>query len=229
MKLPWRKKKPQHAPVTTPRAAGTRVLQVSDYLASLPSAKHQRLIVGLAGRKRCGKSTVAGVLRQHGFIETSFASPIRMFAAFLLAPDLKGGLDWLEKNKETPLLWLDGATPRQIMQTLGTEWGRQMIHPELWVRRLMRMVEASATPNFVISDVRFPNEARAIHQLGGVIVNIDRYARADHDAHASEAGLASEHIDIHFANRGTLAEMRREVSNHLLPHIIACAEFGMAA
>lgn len=213
--------------VTTPapRATASVVLRDRDCVPTpRPVASRGRVIVGLAGRKRCGKSTIAGVLRQHGFLEASFASPIRMFATFLLSPEMVGGHDWLDANKETPIDWLDGKTPRQVMQTLGTEWGRQMIHPDLWVRRLARMVDASTAPNFVISDVRFPNEADAIHGMGGIIVNVERTEIVGADEHVSEAGLAPEYVDLTFQNRGTLVEMRREVSDDLLPHILACVD-----
>src|SRR5690606_32540033 len=85
-------------------------------------------IIGLAGPAGSGKSTVAAILRsRHAYCELPFAKRIKDALANLLeiAPFE------LERHKEEPLPWL-GVSPRYMMQTLGTEWGRTMIHPDIW-------------------------------------------------------------------------------------------------
>lgn len=181
------------------------------------AAVNGRLLIGLTGRKQSGKSTVAQILREkQKFIEYSFAAPVRLFIAFMLAPREADGLAWLEANKETPIDWLDGMTPRHMLQTLGTEWGRDMIHSELWLRKCMRDIVDSTAPNIVVSDVRFDNEAKAIRESGGIILRIDRFGCGG-DAHVSEAGVSDGLVNLTYHNRRDLAELERDILGTVLP------------
>ena len=68
-----------------------------------------KMIIGLTGRKRSGKSTIAQALVHKGFTEFSFAEPIRTFTKILLGLDHAG----LEEAKEKEIEWLDSiVTPR---------------------------------------------------------------------------------------------------------------------
>lgn len=165
------------------------------------------MILGLTGRARSGKSTVASYLvREHGFVEHSFAAPIRAFVAHILGTDLAG----LEAGKEREVAWLGGGlTPRWLMQTAGTEWGRKMIHDQLWVRSCLMRAQAdvSAGRPVVISDVRFDNEAEAIRYAGGEVWEIMRDGAGVTGTHASEAGVSSRHIQWTFFNNRSLADL----------------------
>jgi hypothetical protein len=160
------------------------------------------MIIGLTGRKRSGKSTIAQALVHKGFAEMSFAEPIRTFTKILLGLDHAG----LEEAKEKPIDWLDGVTTRYIMQTLGTEWGRQTIHPDIWIRYLTRRLTAPSNLNadIVISDIRFDNEAIALRELGAKIVRVERPGGGE-DAHVSEAGVSLRYVNFGVMNNGELA------------------------
>ena len=85
-------------------------------------------------------------------------------------------------------------TPRLMLQLLGTEAGRQIIHPNVWVNALFadykkewngktffahgigREVREGVFPNWIITDVRFPNEVKAIQDRGGIVIRINRTA-----------------------------------------------------
>ncbi len=56
------------------------------------------------------------------------------------------------------------------MQTLGTEWGRNLIGDNFWVE--LAMSKALSSQRAVITDVRFPNEVEAVQNHGGVVVGI---------------------------------------------------------
>lgn len=159
------------------------------------------MIVGIAGPKRSGKDTLARLLSSALNVEVhSFAAPIRQFVAGLLG----WTLDELEDRKETPVQWLDGVTPRQMMQSLGTEWGRQMVHPELWLRSLAaRLPEGGA----VVCDVRFDNEAEAIRKLGGKVIRLSRPGAGQGDDHASERPISDHLVDFEIANDGTAVQL----------------------
>jgi len=63
-------------------------------------------------------------------------------------------------------------TPRKIMQLVGTEAGRQIIHPNIWVNALF--ADYHKNFNWIITDVRFPNEAKAVKDRGGILIRINR-------------------------------------------------------
>jgi hypothetical protein len=160
------------------------------------------MLIGIAGAKRSGKTTLACALSERfGLRHLSFAAPIRGFVCELLG----WTEDELEQRKELPVAWLDGVTPRHMMQTLGTEWGRSHVHSELWIRHLARQVD-DAGGRAVVSDLRFPNEAESIIARGGIVVRLHR-GRASGDSHVSELSLPDRLVHIEFDNAGTIAEM----------------------
>ena len=65
-------------------------------------------------------------------------------------------------------------TPRKLLQLLGTECGRQIIHPNIWVNALFASYLKDS--NWVVTDVRFPNEAQAIKDKGGIVIRVERNA-----------------------------------------------------
>lgn len=154
------------------------------------------MIIGLSGKKQVGKSTLANTLIGHGYIEYSFAHPIKL----ALSAMLNKPYSWFDnqETKELPMDAFGGVTARHMMQTLGTEWGRHMIHPDLWL-----MVAAQhLTPNhdWVISDIRFENEAQMVRNMGGVIIHIERDIKTTQDEHISELGVSAKLGDFHFVN-----------------------------
>lgn len=152
-------------------------------------------ILGFCGRAGAGKSSaalqlVADFPQVH---RLSFADPLRqMLLALGLSPaDLSAG-------KETPHPLLGGKTPRMAMQTLGTEWGRGLIDPGLWLNaakaRAHRVLDDGGVP--VFDDVRFDNEARMIRHLGGLVIGVVRPGQPQlAPAHASEAGISPDLVD----------------------------------
>jgi hypothetical protein len=62
---------------------------------------------------------------------------------------------------------------------MGTEAGRDVFHPDLWVHTVLRRCENAPWNNYVIADVRFPNEIKAIHDAGGKIIRVKRGPNPD--------------------------------------------------
>lgn len=144
----------------------------------------KRVVVGFAGLARSGKSTAAQYLvDQYDFKRVRFAQALKdMLRAMGLGErEIDGDL------KEQPCELLGGKTPRYAMQTIGTEWGRNIIAPDLWIRVWQGAVNRLPPDQPVVcDDVRFPNEVEACRALGGIVVRLDRAAAGIAGAHVSE-------------------------------------------
>lgn len=177
-------------------------------------------LIGLAGRAGTGKSTVARLLcEHHAFVEVAFAEPIKRALAAML--DLPRATFDDPATKEAPIDWLRNTSPRRLMQTLGTGWGRQIIADDLWLilaRRRIAQLTADAdrlhVTGIVISDLRYDDEADLVRQLGGTVWHIVR-AAPPVAAHCSEAGILAQPGDRTLDNTGTLDQLEACIE-HLL-------------
>jgi hypothetical protein len=94
------------------------------------------------------------------------------------------------------------------MQTLGTEWGRDQIHPNLWVNLAKNQYDADIRrgEHYVFDDIRFENECCAILELGGLVVRVERPNVAySVDGHASEQLIYQP--GVHVVNNGAKEEL----------------------
>lgn len=175
------------------------------------------ILIGITGPARAGKSTVARYLVEHGFVEVSFAAPIKRAIATAFDIDIAD----LERAdfKEAALPWL-GKSPRYLLQTLGTEWGRKMVAPDLWLIIAARRIEkarAGGAVGVIVSDVRFDNEADFILARQGELWRIWREAAAAVRAHESERGINDSYPARGILNNGSFAELYTRVDALLAP------------
>ena len=173
-------------------------------------------LIGLAGRAGVGKSTVARLLcEQHAFVEVALAAPIKRALSALL--DLPAATFDDPATKETPIPWLRNTSPRRLMQTLGTGWGRQMIADDLWrilaerhITTLTAQAERLHISGIVVSDLRYPDEADWLRTLGGTVWHIVRTAPPV-GAHCSEAGVRAQPGDRTLDNTGDLDQLEHSI------------------
>lgn len=161
-------------------------------------------VIGLTGLAGSGKSTVADhLIRAHGARREKFAGPLKdmMRALGLTEAEIEGG------RKELPSDILCGATPRWAMQSIGTEWGRKMIHPDLWVSAWKRRASSGLV---VADDCRFANEFSAVRELGGAVIRIDRPGLSAGE-HASEQEMGGLEPDAVIVNGGSVDDLVEEV------------------
>jgi hypothetical protein len=178
------------------------------------------MVVGIVGRKRHGKDTVADYLAQkYGFEKYSFANPLKRGAMEMFGfteeqvfGDLKDVID---------PVW--GCTPRQVLQVLGTELLQYDIQNHIpafkeigrliWVKNFARFYENNPGKNLSIADVRFNHEVAAIKQLGGVIIKVVRPGMPDGDFHASEIEIDEMPYDHLIINDGSLEDLYNKVES----------------
>lgn len=166
-----------------------------------------RSIIALTGPKGCGKSTAAKLLIDiKKFHRHSFAKPLKEMIKCL-------GVDERHVNgelKEIPCEELCGKSPRFGMQTIGTEWGRDIMHPNLWVNAWKNTLPEG---NVVCDDLRFPNELVELKKMGGTIIEISRPGFERDQSHESEAH--SLPYDYKIENNGSFDDLIIEIQKTL--------------
>jgi hypothetical protein len=155
------------------------------------------MIIGIVGFIGSGKGTVGEILTQeYGFTQMAFAGALKDAAANMFGWDrklLEGDTKesrvyreipdpfWTEALcplyiKQTDTVYAD-FTPRLALQLLGTEAGREIFGDTLWISALKRHIDnlsAGVNKDFVVTDVRFPNEIDAINNWGGFVYRVRR-------------------------------------------------------
>lgn len=174
------------------------------------------LLIGLAGRKGHGKDTAAKGLPMCENVK--FAGALKAMIRTLFE---YVGLDaeTIERAiegdlKEVPMECLGGKTPRHAMQTLGTEWGRDLIWNNLWANSFE--LRAGQFPFVVCTDMRFPNEVALVKSMGGTTIRIvNPYRPPSTDEHPSETAIDTLAVDCVVVNDGTIEELHDDVGNIL--------------
>lgn len=171
------------------------------------------MIVGLSGKKRHGKDTIAEALEDEGFTILRFSQPIKD-TLLLLNPivyfDKVSGqtvryaqlVEWFgpDKAKDCPEV-------RLLQKRMGTEAGREgPLGADVWVHAFEQQLEDGV--NYVIADVRFLNEAALVRRHGGEIWRVNRPGFDDGDNHDSETQLDDYPFDRVFTNAGPVEQLQ---------------------
>jgi hypothetical protein len=172
-------------------------------------------LIAVTGFAGAGKDSVRAVLEKYGYIGLAFADPMKAMLGSLY--DMCGvDKDHMHarelKEKCIPAF---GKSYREMAQALGTEWAREL-DPDFWVKvmgaRLDDMlVTTFGTTKFVISDLRFLNEAAWVKSRGGTIWRVDRPIANPVRHHVSETEQTAIQADVTIYNHGTLDDLDRIV------------------
>lgn len=185
------------------------------------------MLIGLHGRKQSGKDTLCGFLLEWGESlgydaeRRSFASKLKVSAAQAL------GLNYTVEEAEE---WADafkvhgeiryGAlghtqsgviTGREYLQNYGTQAHRNVFGTDFWIDMCIPTHPEELPENtlIVITDIRFPNEAQRVRDLGGEVWRLIRPgSENEDDSHISEVPLPDALIDYILVNDGTLEELK---------------------
>ena len=160
------------------------------------------MLVGVVGFIGSGKGTVGDILTEFGFNKISFASGVKDLAAEMFGWDrslLEGDTDASRKfREELDPFWTKELgkdfTPRLALQLLGTEVGRGIFHEDFWVIKTKNEIrKIGKDKNFVVTDVRFPNEIKMIRENHGIIIEVSR----GHNPHWRDIAYQANHGEHH--------------------------------
>jgi hypothetical protein len=178
------------------------------------------LIIGLSGYSRAGKDTAAQALVDQGWRRAGYADKLRDFL-YALDPLIPGhyGAGTLRLRKlidSAGWEYVKVTYPevRALLQRAGTDAGRRVLGANVWVDALFR--EHEDAPALVVSDVRFPNEAQAVADRGGIVLRVDRPGvgpkrSRNGEVHESEVALDDWPFDHWLINDGTPADLHEKL------------------
>jgi hypothetical protein len=195
-------------------------------------------IIGLVGFIGSGKGTVGELLVEKGYHKDSFAAPLKDAISIMFGWPrdlLEGDTEVSRKWREEPdKFWSDSFgkpfTPRLALQLMGTEAGRDVFHPDIWV---LSLLNRSGGKNVVVTDVRFRNEINYIQKNGGTVIrvrrglepiwyndyyeyNVNNGPKPNYDVHLSETDWIGCKFDHVIENNGTIHELGEKVDQMLL-------------
>jgi hypothetical protein len=206
-------------------------------------------IIGFVGFIGSGKDTAADYLvNTHEFRRDSFANTLKDAVAavfgwdrILLEGRTKEAREWREQVDPwwAERLNMPTLTPRWILQHWGTEVCRHGFHDDIWIASVENKLR-NTTDDIVISDVRFPNEIKAIKKQGGTIICVERGVNPhwydiaiqanrgvnsainwlkENNIHASETAWVGEDIDYVVLNNSTIDILCQQLNEILSPSI----------
>ena len=227
------------------------------------------MIIGLSGKMRSGKNTVASIIQYliykdkvkdsslslnsflnstfigdsySGFIQKSFAAKLKQIVSILTGIPAEDLEKQEVKDSRLPECWhkfddnnhyVEPDNVRELLQTLGTDLLRNQLHPNVFVNALFvdyttkkysigidkygHQTIVDKYPNWLITDVRFPNELQAIKDSGGIVIRVNRNNSLFKSViHESETVLDNATFDYVIDNNGTIEELVIKVKEILI-------------
>ncbi len=194
--------------------------------------------IGITGKAQSGKDTIFNILKEvYGDRCRKFAFADKLKESVCALLDIQR--DQLEKLKLDTgvklhlldIFYDDYSTSgfvnvmrpiniRTFLQRYGTEAHRDVFGADFWVDQFFKGLPDDLGKIFVITDVRFENEAIAIHQIGGWVIRVDRPNVVEME-HPSERTLDDSLINITLNNNGNIEDLKLKVLQ-MLDNIDRC-------
>lgn len=190
------------------------------------------MIIGLNGRLKAGKDTTYGIIKElyeddYLVTQVSFAKALKSSAAASIGVSVVSLENW-KGDEEVYFTRPDGSkfTAREYLQWYGTEGHREVFGDNFWVDMALPYTREGQVQKYddaiyVVTDMRFPNEAQRVIDLGGHTVKVVREAETKFSAHPSEQNI-DHMIQYKLDNTGTLDELRERV-RFMMDHFLGFA------
>lgn len=173
--------------------------------------QNKPVIIGISGKIGSGKDTLADLIikKDSTIVKKSFAYKLKQIGAFLTGTEIE-----LWTTQEGKNIWLPewGMTIGTFQQKLGTEAMRNGLHQQVWVHALF--ADWKEGDKWIITDMRFRNEAKEVKSVGGTLIRINGdpakvRANSTRDlTHPSETDLDNfSDFDLVYENTKSLSEL----------------------
>jgi hypothetical protein len=160
------------------------------------------MIVGLSGKAQSGKDTVgAAFVNKHEFIRVASADALKRIAMRTFGWDG-------EKD----------ARGRKFLQDLAT--AVRGYDPDFWINITLKEIQRQNdsernNKNFVITDLRYTNEANSLKKAGAILIRIEREGIELFD-HESETQLDNyDGFDYLISNNDSISKLEQRVETIL--------------
>jgi len=181
-------------------------------------------IIGITGRKYNGKDTLGNLfVNNYGYTKLAYADPLKEACRCIF--NFTDEQLYGDKKEIEDEFW--HVTPRKVLQYVGTDMFRAhiknvipQVENNIWVEVIKKQIldglKNDPDTKFVVTDVRFPNEAKMLQDLGGIVVRVKRdFVNTEVDTHASELMIENLEVDYEILNNGTIDELYHNMMEHL--------------
>jgi dephospho-CoA kinase len=152
------------------------------------------MLIGVCGKAGAGKDTIADYwVKKHGFKKIALADPIKRIVQDVFVLDDHTVYDRVAR--EQPIEKWNGWSVRRLLQIIGTELFRNNIDEGIWVKSLLYRVQSDPEHNYIVPDVRFPNELQYLSENSDHFISI-KVVRRGCDGNVGEQGHESEAYDL---------------------------------
>jgi len=208
------------------------------------------MIIGISGRMGSGKDTIGEIIQGlsitnggREFEVKKFAGKLKTIASLLTGIPVENFEEQNFKKLNMGPDW--DMTHREFLQKLGTEAMRDGLHTNVWVNALFAdykmsyrqhpeidYVDHKAYPNWIITDMRFPNEMKAVVERKGITIRVTRLFQTDiidgnkvswipvpgvdYVPHASETAIDDAEFDYEIINDAGIPELIEKVRQILI-------------
>lgn len=184
------------------------------------------VVLAIIGKKRVGKDTAASGLVRDGWCGAKFAQLLKDCLSVLdpmvgYDSELGGVVRYNEAlgvSEDVAKGSVYGGEVRRLMQTFGTEVGREMFGRDFWVDSMLSGLRG-VSDDIVVTDARFPNELKALEEFARetsrrfVTIRVVSPFVDNKDSHSSETSLDDYVTDYLVCNDGSVDDLVRNVKN----------------